>query len=65
MSKRKIVVFTGNRAEYGLLNPVIKALSEESIFETELIVSGAHLSGDFGSTAQEIDTSSLAGVREE
>lgn len=64
MSKRKIVVFTGNRAEYGLLNPVIKALSEESIFETELIVSGAHLSGDFGSTAQEIDTSSIAAVRE-
>ncbi|MBF0330174.1 MAG: UDP-N-acetylglucosamine 2-epimerase (hydrolyzing) [Nitrospirae bacterium] len=63
-NKRKIVVFTGNRAEYGLLNPVIKALSEDPAFETTLIISGTHLSGDFGKTAGEIDTSNLAAIRE-
>ena len=29
MSKSKICVVTGTRAEYGLLYPVIKAISEE------------------------------------
>lgn len=52
---RKIAVFTGNRSEYGLLQPVLKALSADSSFEVNLIVSGSHLSADFGETVNEID----------
>lgn len=64
MTKRKIAVFTGNRAEYGLLNPVIKALSVEDCFDTYLIISGSHLSDSFGRTATEIDTSCVKTVKE-
>lgn len=54
---RRIAFFTGNRAEYGLLYPVIKAASVIKGVETSLIISGAHLSREFGETVREIDTS--------
>jgi UDP-hydrolysing UDP-N-acetyl-D-glucosamine 2-epimerase len=40
---RKIAVFSGSRAEYGLLSPVIKALCAEPQIECQLILSGSHL----------------------
>lgn len=54
MNIRKIAVFTGNRAEYGLQFPVLKAIEEHPDLEYQLIVSGAHLEGDFGNTLEEI-----------
>jgi UDP-hydrolysing UDP-N-acetyl-D-glucosamine 2-epimerase len=54
MTKRTIAVFTGNRAEYGLQQPIIKAVSEHPDLELQLLVSGAHLDEDFGATAAEI-----------
>ena len=54
MNLRKIAVFTGNRAEYGLQYPVLKALDEHPDLDYQLIVSGAHLDGDFGNTLDEI-----------
>jgi UDP-N-acetylglucosamine 2-epimerase (non-hydrolysing)/GDP/UDP-N,N'-diacetylbacillosamine 2-epimerase (hydrolysing) len=51
---RKIAVFTGNRAEYGLQYPVLKAIEEHPNLDCQLIVSGAHLEGDFGNTLEEI-----------
>ncbi|MCV6591417.1 MAG: UDP-N-acetylglucosamine 2-epimerase [Silicimonas sp.] len=43
---RKIAVFTGSRAEYGLLTPVIRAIAAVPDLELQLIVSGDHLAGD-------------------
>ncbi len=44
----RVAVFTGNRAEYGLLSPVIKALQHHPHFKVELFVGGDHLtSGSF------------------
>jgi len=40
---KTVAVFTGNRAEYGLLYPVLKALSHQVGLEIQLIVSGDHL----------------------
>jgi UDP-hydrolysing UDP-N-acetyl-D-glucosamine 2-epimerase len=54
MTKRKIAVFTGNRAEYGLQYPVLKAINEHPDLEYNLIVSGAHLDQNFGRTLEEI-----------
>ena len=50
----KVAVITGTRAEYGLLKPLIKLLDEKPQFELQLIVSGMHLSAEFGNTDQEI-----------
>ena len=54
MKKKVIAVFTGNRAEYGLQYPVLKAIDEHPNLEYKLIVSGAHLDKNFGSTLDEI-----------
>lgn len=53
--KRKIAVFTGNRAEYGLQFPILKALSVHPNIDCQLIVSGAHLDPHFGKTLKEIE----------
>ena len=54
MRARKIAVFTGNRAEYGLQYPILKAVSVDPRLEYQLLVSGAHLDRDFGRTLDEI-----------
>lgn len=59
MIKRKVAVFTGNRAEYGLQYPIIKAIDQHPRLEYYLLVSGAHLQEDFGSTKSEIEKDGL------
>lgn len=54
---KKIAVVTATRAEYGLLSPVIKELRkhESDRLKVDLIVTGTHLSDDYGLTVNEID----------
>ena len=54
-ARRKIAVFTGNRAEYGLQFPILKAIAEDHRLQYYLLVSGAHLKEDFGRTVSEIE----------
>ncbi len=54
MKKRIIAVFTGNRAEYGLQFPILRAISQHPDLDYRLIVSGAHLDPNFGRTLEEI-----------
>jgi len=54
MKKKVIAVFTGNRAEYGLQFPVLKAIDAHPDLDYRLIVSGAHLDKNFGETLEEI-----------
>lgn len=51
---KKIAVFTGNRAEYSMLNHFIKKLQNDSELDSVLIVSGAHLDKNFGYSVDEI-----------
>ena len=57
MTKRKrvVAVFTGNRAEYGLQFPILKAIAARPDLEYRLIVSGAHLDPNFGRSLAEIE----------
>ena len=50
--KNKILVFTGSRADYGILKNLIKRL--KSRFRVEICASGNHFSKKFGSTYKEI-----------
>ena len=54
MNKRTIAVFTGNRAEYGLQYPILRAIDRHPNLDYRLLVSGAHLDPNFGSTLDEI-----------
>lgn len=60
--QRRICVFTGTRAEYGLLKPLINRLWTSASAEVSLLVTGAHLSARHGATLSEIDTAGLAAV---
>jgi len=51
---KKICVVTATRAEYGLLKPVIKRISDDENLKLQLIVTGMHLSPEFGLTYNEI-----------
>ena len=54
-NKRKICVVTGTRAEYGLLYWLIKAIQEDKDLELQLVVTGMHLSPEFGLTYKTIE----------
>lgn len=52
--KRVVAVFSGNRAEYGLQYPILRAIKEHPELDYRLVVSGAHLDSNFGRTISEI-----------
>ena len=52
---KNIAVLTATRAEYGLLAPVIKKLKLNKNFNTKILVTGMHLSPEFGLTYKEIE----------
>jgi len=51
---RKISITTGTRSEYGILRPLIKAISNSKKLELCLIVTGTHLSKNYGMSINEI-----------
>lgn len=52
---RKICIITGTRAEYGLLYWLMKEIQSDSSLELQIIVTGMHLSPEFGLTYKEIE----------
>ena len=52
---RKICVVTGTRAEYGLLQWVINGIKKSKKLKLQLVVTGMHLSPEFGMTYKEIE----------
>jgi UDP-N-acetylglucosamine 2-epimerase (non-hydrolysing)/GDP/UDP-N,N'-diacetylbacillosamine 2-epimerase (hydrolysing) len=55
MTRRKICVVTGTRAEYGLLYWLMKEIHADSDLQLQLIVTGMHLSPEFGLTYRTIE----------
>jgi GDP/UDP-N,N'-diacetylbacillosamine 2-epimerase (hydrolysing) len=51
---RKICVVTGSRAEYGLMYWLLKAIQADAELQLQLLVTGMHLSPEFGLTWQQI-----------
>lgn len=52
---KKICVFTGTRADYGHLFWLLKEIDADSELQLQLLVSGSHLSPEFGLTVKEIE----------
>ena len=57
---KKICVVTGTRAEYGLLYWLMKLLQGDSHIQLQLIVTGMHLSPEFGLTWKGIQEDGFA-----
>ena len=51
---RKICIVTGTRADYGLLRWVIDGIHRSKQLQLQLVVTGMHLSSEFGLTVQQI-----------
>jgi len=51
---KKVCVVTGTRAEYGLLRWVMEGIEKSSSLNLQLVVTGMHLSPEFGLTVNEI-----------
>ena len=50
----RVCVVTATRAEYGLLKNVIRKIELDTDLELYLVVTGTHLSSEYGNTIQEI-----------
>ena len=56
---KKVCVVTGTRAEYGLLRWVIEGVRQSSSLQLQLVVTGTHLSPEFGMTIDVIEADGL------
>ncbi|OGS03950.1 MAG: UDP-N-acetyl-D-glucosamine 2-epimerase, UDP-hydrolysing [Elusimicrobia bacterium RIFOXYA2_FULL_47_53] len=52
---KKICFVTGSRAEYGLLKPLMSLFKNDKSFKLQVIVTGMHLSGLYGSTYKVVE----------
>lgn len=52
---RKICVITGSRAEYGLLRWVMQGIKDDPELTLQVVVTGMHLSPEYGYTHREIE----------
>ncbi|WP_158999144.1 UDP-N-acetylglucosamine 2-epimerase [Pigmentibacter ruber] len=55
LSQKNICVVTGSRSEYGLLYWILKTLFEDKEINLQIIVTGMHLSPEFGETYKQIE----------
>jgi len=51
---KKVLVVTGTRAEYGLLYWTMKEIQKDKDLQLQLIVTGSHLSEEYGYTVEQI-----------
>ena len=55
MKKRKVCVVTTSRADYGLLYWLMDAIRNDAALALQVVVTGMHLSPEFGSTVKSIE----------
>ena len=56
---KTLCILTATRAEYGLLYPIMKKMSMEPNIDVKVVVTGAHLSPEFGLTVREIEADGI------
>jgi GDP/UDP-N,N'-diacetylbacillosamine 2-epimerase (hydrolysing) len=60
MTRRRIAIVTGTRAEFGLLSRIVSMLGEAPDVERLVIATGAHFSEAHGRTIREIEAAGVA-----
>lgn len=53
---RKICVFTGTRADYGIMSQLMKLINNDPALQLQIIATNMHLSPEFGLTYKEIES---------
>ena len=62
--KYSVCIFTGTRADYGLLKNLIVRLNNNPKIDLQLLISGSHLSDNFGNTKNEIVADGIKNIVE-
>ena len=57
--KFKIAVATSNRADFGILLPLLRRLNDDGNIDLKLLVTGTHLAKEYGYTITEIEESGI------
>jgi UDP-N-acetylglucosamine 2-epimerase (non-hydrolysing) len=57
---RKIAVFTGSRAEYGLLSGLMRLIADDAELDLSVIAGAMHLAPEFGETWRQIEADGFA-----
>jgi UDP-hydrolysing UDP-N-acetyl-D-glucosamine 2-epimerase len=52
---RKICIFTGTRAEYGIMSSLFKMINDDAELQLQIVATNMHLSPEFGLTYKEIE----------
>jgi len=60
--KNNIAIFTGSRAEYSLLFPLIKKIQNNFLYNCDVVVTGSHLLKKFGLTIDEIKKDKIKNI---
>ena len=55
----KLCVVTGNRAEYGLLKPVLDRVGQDPDFKLQIIVTGSHLDTRYGHGCEDMENNGI------
>lgn len=55
MTRRRVAVVTGTRADYGLLRSTMRALRKQRRIELQVVVAGMHVLSKFGRTARDVE----------
>jgi len=55
MTKKKICVVTGTRAEYGLFFPIMRKIQSSDCLELQVVATTMHFSEEFGNTYKQIE----------
>lgn len=58
-NRKTVGILTTTRAEYGILNPLIRKMCEDSFFDVKVLVTGTHLCEKYGKTVEEIETDGI------
>lgn len=53
LQRRKVLIVSGSRGEYGYIRPIIKLMKKSHILEPEVLVTNMHLLPEFGYSVEE------------
>lgn len=54
MKKRKVLIVTGSRGEYGYIRQIIKLMNESTILEPQVLATNMHMLPEYGSSIEEM-----------
>lgn len=60
MAERRVCVVTGGRADYGLLRWVMREIDDDPALALQVVVTGMHLSPEFGLSYREVEADGFA-----